>query len=110
MIEHIARAVYYCGVHLLYTSLVWLAALGLTTAIGASATALAQFEATLKKEPGRFRALYGAGRAAQLAGQPNLSRTYFRELLRTCEHRDRPGREDFLQAEKAVIQNQNVTQ
>src|SRR5262249_36304141 len=28
--------------------------------------ALEQFEATLKREPGRFRALYGAARAAQL--------------------------------------------
>jgi hypothetical protein len=72
------------------------------------ALALAQFEVTLKEEPGRFRALYGAGRAAQLAGRANLSRAYFRELLTTCEHRDRPGRQDFLQAEKAVVQNQNL--
>ena len=38
MIEHIARVVYYFGVHLLYASLVWLAAFGLTTVIRASAT------------------------------------------------------------------------
>jgi beta-lactamase regulating signal transducer with metallopeptidase domain len=38
MIEHIARMVYYLGVHLLYASLVWLAALGLTTVIRASAS------------------------------------------------------------------------
>jgi len=30
--------------------------------------ALQQFEATLKKEPNRFRALYGAAHAAQLSG------------------------------------------
>ena len=74
------------------------------------ALALAEFEATLKREPGRLRALYGAGRAAQLAGRPNLSLTYFRELLTTCEQRDRPGRQDFLQAEKAVVENQTVAQ
>jgi len=74
------------------------------------ALALAQFEATLKREPRRLRALYGAGRAAQLAGRPDLSRTYFRELLRTCEERDRPGRQDFLQAEKALVQDQTVAQ
>ena len=39
MIEHIARTVYYLGVHLLYASLIWCVALGLTTLIQASATA-----------------------------------------------------------------------
>src|SRR5437868_8016500 len=38
MIEHIARMVYYFGVHLLYASAVWLAALGLTTVIRSSST------------------------------------------------------------------------
>jgi len=39
MIEHIARFVYYLGVHFLYASLVWFVALGLTTLVRASATA-----------------------------------------------------------------------
>src|SRR5206468_1395480 len=30
--------------------------------------ALQEFEATLQKEPGRFRSLYGAARASQLSG------------------------------------------
>ena len=33
------------------------------------AEALAEFEATLTKEPNRFRAIYGAARAAEAAGQ-----------------------------------------
>ena len=33
------------------------------------AQALVQFEATLKKEPRRFRSLYGAAHAAQLSGK-----------------------------------------
>jgi hypothetical protein len=66
------------------------------------APALEQFEATLKKEPRRFRALYGAGKAAQLAGRPEVSRKYFRELVKACEHGDRPGREEFVEAQKAV--------
>lgn len=37
MTEHIARTVYYLGVHLTFASLVWLAALGLTTLFPASA-------------------------------------------------------------------------
>jgi tetratricopeptide (TPR) repeat protein len=41
------------------------------------AQALEQFEATLTKEPRRFRALYGAARAAQLSGNPEASQRYF---------------------------------
>lgn len=73
------------------------------------ASALEQFEATLKKEPGRFHALYGAGRAAQFAGRPELSRGYFRQLLANCEHADRGGRPELLEAEK-VLQDRNVAQ
>ena len=64
--------------------------------------ALEQFESTLKKEPGRFRALYGAGKAAQLARRYQLSRKYFGELLKVCERADRPRRAELLEAEKAV--------
>jgi beta-lactamase regulating signal transducer with metallopeptidase domain len=38
MHEHIAHTVYYLGVHLLYASMVWLAALALTSAVRSSAT------------------------------------------------------------------------
>ena len=68
------------------------------------AGALEQFEATMKREPGRFRTLYGAGRAAQLAGNTGLSRTHFQELLKVCEHADHPGRTEIREAEKAVAQ------
>jgi tetratricopeptide (TPR) repeat protein len=54
--------------------------------------ALEQFESTLKKEPGRFRALFGAGKAAQLARRYQLSRKYFGELLKVCERADRARR------------------
>jgi hypothetical protein len=69
------------------------------------AHALEQFEATLRKEPRRFRALYGAGKAAQLAGRPELSRKYFGELVKVCENGDRPGRAEFMEAQKAVSPN-----
>jgi len=64
--------------------------------------ALTQFEATLKKEPGRFRTLYGAAEAAQRAGRSSDRRNYFRELLSVCQRADRPGRPEFQEAEKAV--------
>src|SRR5262249_57166903 len=69
------------------------------------AEALEQFEATLKKEPGRFRALYGAARAAKLSGSREVSRRYFRELLKVCGHADKPGRAEILEAKRAISQN-----
>jgi tetratricopeptide (TPR) repeat protein len=67
--------------------------------------ALEQFEATLKKEPNRFRALYGAARAAQLSDNREASRKYFVELLKVCERADKPGRAEVLEANKAVLGN-----
>jgi len=69
------------------------------------AQALEQFESTLKKEPGRLRAVYGAARAAQLNGNRETSQKYFRELLDSCVRADQPGRAEILEARKAVTQN-----
>ncbi len=69
------------------------------------AQALKQFEATLEKEPNRFRALYGAARAAQLSGNRKASHKYFSELLKVCEHADNPGRAEILEAKRAVSGN-----
>jgi hypothetical protein len=66
------------------------------------AEALAQFEATLKKEPRRFRSLYGAARAAQLSGSRDTSRKYFRELLSVCANSDEPGRHEIKEAREAL--------
>jgi hypothetical protein len=67
------------------------------------AQALEQFEATLKKEPGRFRALHGAARAAQLSGNSDASQTYFRELLKVCVHADKPGRSEIAEARSQTV-------
>jgi len=64
--------------------------------------ALEQFEASLKRDPNRFRALYGAAHAAQLKGDRDASRKYFRELLKVCEHADKPGRKEFAEATPAI--------
>ena len=56
------------------------------------AQALEQFEATLTKEPGRFRALYGAAHAAQLSGSRDASQKYFRELLNGLRSRRQAGK------------------
>jgi tetratricopeptide (TPR) repeat protein len=39
------------------------------------------FEATIKKEPGRFRGLYGIARAAAAAGDRAAAGTYYKQLL-----------------------------
>ena len=66
------------------------------------AEALKEFQATLKKEPNRFRALYGAAKAASLAGDKAAARTYYGELLKICQKADAPGRPELAEARKAV--------
>jgi tetratricopeptide (TPR) repeat protein len=73
------------------------------------AQALEQFEATLKIEPGRFRALYGAAHAAQLSGSRDTSQKYFRELLKVCARADKPGRSELASAQRALSQNSHPT-
>jgi hypothetical protein len=59
--------------------------------------ALAEYRATLGKEPNRFRALYGAMRAASLAGD-SAAATRYRSNLRTlCAKADVPGRAELAE-------------
>jgi tetratricopeptide (TPR) repeat protein len=64
--------------------------------------ALEEFEATLKREPNRFRSLYGEAHAAQLKGDSEARRRYFREVLKVCEHADKPGRQELAEALEVV--------
>ncbi len=73
--------------------------------INEPAQALEQFEATLKNEPGRFRALYGAAHAAQLIGNRDASQKYFLELLTVCSRADKPGRSELIEAQRSILQN-----
>jgi tetratricopeptide (TPR) repeat protein len=47
--------------------------------------ALAEYEATLKTNPGRFDALYGAAQAADQAGKHDQANEYFAKLVKNCE-------------------------
>ena len=69
------------------------------------AQALQQFEATLKKEPGRFRALYGAAHAAQLSDNPTATQKYFLELQKVCTRADKPGRPELAEARRTTLKN-----
>jgi tetratricopeptide (TPR) repeat protein len=51
-----------------------------------AAAALKEFEVAMQKEPNRFRSLYGAARAAELAGQRDKATTYYTRLMRLAEH------------------------
>jgi tetratricopeptide (TPR) repeat protein len=54
---------------------------------------LAEYEKSMKMDPNRFNGLAGAGRAAELAHQPEKARTYYAQLLKNCDngaHSDRP--------------------
>ena len=68
--------------------------------------ALKEFEATLKKEPNRFRAMFGAVRSASLAGDRQKARTYYGALLKVCEQADKPGRPELDQARRMATGSQ----
>jgi hypothetical protein len=64
------------------------------------AAALKEFQATLTKEPNRFRAVYGAAHAAALAGDRATAKTYYDQLLKICARADQPGRPELVEARK----------
>jgi len=64
------------------------------------AEALAAFEATLEKEPNRFRALFGAAKSAALAGDRRKAATYAATLVKICEHADKPERPELLEVRR----------
>jgi tetratricopeptide (TPR) repeat protein len=46
--------------------------------------ALAEYEKSLKFNPGRFNGLYGAAQAAEAAGKPDQAATYYAQLVKAC--------------------------
>jgi hypothetical protein len=61
-----------------------------------------EFEATLAKEPNRFRAVYGAAKAAEVSGDRASARRYSEQLLKICDRADTPGRPELAEARKAA--------
>jgi tetratricopeptide (TPR) repeat protein len=47
--------------------------------------ALAEYQAALKSDPGRFDSLYGAAHAAELAGKHDKANEYYSALVKNCE-------------------------
>ena len=67
-----------------------------------SRAALEAFEATLVKEPNRFRALYGAARAATLAGDAQTATKHFTALATMCANAGTPARPELAEARAAI--------
>jgi hypothetical protein len=65
-------------------------------------SALEQFQATLQREPNRFRTLYGAARAAAQAGDNAAAKRYFTELVTMCARATGPVRPELQEARAAV--------
>ncbi|MBI4540348.1 MAG: tetratricopeptide repeat protein [Gemmatimonadetes bacterium] len=70
--------------------------------LGRATDALRAFEATLKREPDRARALFGAGRAAELAGQPATARERYGALVKLMEPGD--GERPELKMARAYLE------
>jgi len=69
---------------------------------GRAKEALVAFEAVTKKEPNRFLALYGAGKAAEATKQSAKAKGYFRQIVEICKDAgaDRPELEYARKAAK----------
>ena len=64
---------------------------------GRADDALVAFDAAIAKEPNRFLALYGAGRAAEKSNQPQRAKGYYGQIVAICK--DAPaGRPELLHA------------
>ncbi len=66
------------------------------------AQALQAFQATLQREPNRFRALAGAARAAAQTGDRSTAAKLYRRLLQVAERADDPGRPELAEARRFV--------
>jgi tetratricopeptide (TPR) repeat protein len=74
----------------------------LLLAIKQPGAALTAFETTLKKEPGRYRALAGAAAAARDAGDKAAMRKYYQAMLTVAAKADGPVRPEMTAAREAL--------
>lgn len=72
--------------------------------VGRPADALAEFEGALEATPNRFRSLYGAARAAELAGEMEHARQYYAQLLEVSRWAD-SGRPEPAEAKRFLARD-----
>ena len=56
--------------------------------LNSPAEAFTEFERSLKRDPNRFRGIYGAARAAEASGNREAARVYYARLLKLAVNRD----------------------
>ena len=66
------------------------------------ADALVEFEATMKKEPTRFRATYDAARAALASNQRQKMYVYYAGLLEIATRAEQPLRNELVEAKQSI--------
>ncbi len=68
------------------------------------AEALAEYERALSTDPNRFNGIYGAGHAAELAGEREKSQRYYAQLLKNTKDGARSQRQEIAKAKMLVAQ------
>jgi tetratricopeptide (TPR) repeat protein len=76
--------------------------------MGQPVEALDEYEKSLHADPSRFNGLYGAGRAAELAFQPEKAAGYYAQLLKNCENQTPSPRSELGHA-RAFLANRNTS-
>jgi tetratricopeptide (TPR) repeat protein len=71
--------------------------------LGRPADALKEYEASIAKEPNRFRGLYGAALAAERAGDMPRARTHYQKLVSICAG-SVGGRAELIRARQVIAQ------
>jgi tetratricopeptide (TPR) repeat protein len=66
---------------------------------GRSKEAVVAFEAVMKKEPNRFLAIYGAGKAAEATKQTVKAKNYYKQIVQICKDAS-PDRPELVYARK----------
>ena len=72
--------------------------------LGKPADALAQYEASIAKEPNRFRGLYGAALAAERSGDAKRARVHYAKLASVTKGSN-GGRPELARLREQVAKN-----
>ncbi len=70
--------------------------------------ALAEYEISLKHSPNRLNGLYGAGRAAETAGDKTKAEFYYAALLNSTNNGDNSARPEFAHAKNFAASTQQA--
>ena len=67
--------------------------------------ALSEYKKSLTSDPNRFNGLYGAGQAAELAGQPQKAAEFYSQLVKNCQAASGTSRTEISHARAFLAQS-----